>query len=207
MELGLLVIRVVVGLLFVGHGTQKLLGWFGGHGLNGTGGFFDSLGMRPGKQHAFLAGFAEAGGGLLLALGLLTPLASAALIAVMVVAILTVHAKNGIWNSSQGYEFNLVLIAAAFAVASIGAGDWSLDSALGLDIAGTGWGLASLGAGLLGGLGAIASGRLVSRHADGAPSPPPHNRNDPPGQAHERAPRRPSRVAPATLRHTLRKGR
>ena len=102
MELGLLVIRVVVGLLFVGHGTQKLFGWFGGHGLAGTGGFFDSLGMRPGKQHAFLAGFAEAGGGLLLALGLLTPLASAALIAVMVVAILTVHAKNGIWNSQPG---------------------------------------------------------------------------------------------------------
>ena len=81
MELGLLVIRVVVGLLFVGHGTQKLFGWFGGHGLKGTAGFFDSLGMRPGKHQAFLAGLAEAGGGALLALGLLTPLASAALIA------------------------------------------------------------------------------------------------------------------------------
>jgi putative oxidoreductase len=171
MELGLLVIRVVVGLLFVGHGTQKLFGWFGGHGIAGTGGFFDSLGMRPGKQHAFMAGLAEAGGGLLLALGLLTPLASAALIAVMVVAIATVHVKNGIWNSSQGYEFNLVLIAAAFAVASIGAGDWSLDNALGLDIAGTGWGLAALGAGLVGALGAITSGRLASRHAGGGAQP------------------------------------
>jgi putative oxidoreductase len=171
MELGLLVIRVVVGLLFVGHGTQKLFGWFGGHGIEGTGGFFDSLGMRPGKQHAFMAGLAEAGGGLLLALGLLTPLAAAALIAVMVVAIATVHVKNGIWNSSQGYEFNLVLIAAAFAVASIGAGDWSLDNALGLDIAGTGWGLAALGAGLVGALGAIASGRLASRHAGGGAQP------------------------------------
>jgi putative oxidoreductase len=171
MELGLLVIRVVVGLLFVGHGTQKLFGWFGGHGLNGTGGFFDSLGMRPGKQHAFMAGLAEAGGGLLLALGLLTPLASAALIAVMVVAIATVHAKNGIWNSSQGYEFNLVLIAAAFALASIGAGNWSLDNALGLDIAGAGWGLAALGAGLLGALGAIGSGRLASRHASEGAQP------------------------------------
>ena len=171
MELGLLVIRVVVGLLFVGHGTQKLFGWFGGHGLNGTGGFFDSLGMRPGKQHAFIAGLAEAGGGLLFALGLLTPLAAAALIAVMAVAIATVHAKNGLWVTSNGYEYNLVLVAVAFAVASIGAGDWSLDNALGLDIAGAGWGLAALGAGLLGALGAIASGRLASRHADGGAQP------------------------------------
>jgi putative oxidoreductase len=165
MELGLLVIRVVVGLLFVGHGTQKLFGWFGGHGLAGTAGFFDSIGMKPAKQHAFLAGLAEAGGGLLLALGLVTPLASAALIAVMTVAVLTVHAKNGIWNTNQGYEFNLVLVAAAFAVAAIGAGDWSLDSALGLDIAGTGWGIAALAAGVLGGLGAIVTGRLASRES------------------------------------------
>jgi putative oxidoreductase len=166
MELGLLVIRVVVGLLFVGHGSQKLFGWFGGHGLSGTAGFFDSLGMKPAKPHAFLAGLAEAGGGLLLALGLLTPLASAALIAVMVVAIVTVHAKNGLWNTSQGYEFNLVLAAVAFAVAAIGAGDWSLDSALGLDVAGTGWGLAALAAGVIGGLGAVATGRLASRERD-----------------------------------------
>jgi putative oxidoreductase len=165
MALGLLVIRVVVGLLFVGHGTQKLFGWFGGHGLTGTAGFFDSLGMKPGKHQAFMAGLAEAGGGLLLALGLLTPLASAALIAVMLVAVLTVHAKNGIWNTNQGYEFNLVLAAAAFGVAAIGAGDWSLDSVLGLDLAGTGWGIAALAAGVLGGLAAVGSGRLASRQA------------------------------------------
>ena len=153
----------------MGHGTQKLFGWFGGHGLAGTGGFFDSLGMRPGKQHAFIAGLAEAGGGLLFALGLLTPLASAALIAVMAVAIATVHAKNGVWVSNNGFEYNLVLVAVAFAVASIGAGDWSLDNALGLDIAGAGWGLAALGAGLLGGAGALAAGRLGgARHSGGA---------------------------------------
>jgi putative oxidoreductase len=166
MALGLLVIRVVVGLLFIGHGTQKLFSWFGGYGLEGTGGFFDSLGMRPGKQHAFLAGLAEAGGGLLFALGLLTPLAAAALIAVMVVAIVTVHAKNGVWVSDNGFEYNLVLATAAFAVAAIGAGDWSLDNALGLDIAGAGWGLAALGAGLVGALGAIGSGRLASRRVE-----------------------------------------
>jgi putative oxidoreductase len=171
MELGLLAIRVVIGLLFVGHGTQKLFGWFGGHGLHGTGGFFDSIGMRPGKQHAFIAGLAEAGGGLLFALGLLTPLAAAALIAVMVVAIATVHATNGVWVTNNGYEYNLVLATVAFGVAAIGAGDWSLDSALGLDIAGTGWGLAALGAGLLGALGAIGSGRLAPRHAGGGAQP------------------------------------
>ena len=162
MELGLLVIRVVVGLLFVGHGTQKLFGWFGGHGLKGTAGFFDSLGMRPGKHQAFLAGLAEAGGGALLALGLLTPLASAALIAVMTVAVLTVHAKNGIWNSNQGYEFNLVLIAAVFALAGIGAGSWSLDNAFGFNLHGVIWALAAMAAGIIGGVGAVISGRAAA---------------------------------------------
>lgn len=165
MELGLLVIRVVVGLLFVGHGTQKLFGWFGGHGLKGTAGFMESLGMRPAKQHALAAGAAEAGGGVLLALGLVTPLAAAALIAVMVVAIATVHAKNGVWLTENGYEYNLVLATVAFAVTAIGAGNWSLDNALGLDVAGAGWALAALGAGLLGALGAIGSSRLASRHS------------------------------------------
>lgn len=171
MELGLLILRVVVGLLFVGHGTQKLFGWFGGHGIQGTAGFMDSLGMRPGRRHALAAGFAEAGGGLLLALGLLTPLATAAITAVMVVAIVTVHAKNGVWNASQGYELNLVYIAVAFAAAAIGAGEWSLDNALGLDIAGAGWGIAAVAAGLLGGLGAIGAGRLASRQTPGPAHP------------------------------------
>jgi putative oxidoreductase len=163
MELGLLVIRVIVGLLFVGHGAQKLFGSFGGHGLKGTAGFMDSLGMRPGKQHALAAGVAEAGGGALLALGLLTPLAAAAIIAVMVVAVATVHVKNGVWATNQGYELNLVYAAAAFALATVDGGAWSLDNALGLDLTGAGWGLAALAAGLLGGIGAIVAGRLASR--------------------------------------------
>jgi putative oxidoreductase len=163
MELGLLVLRVVVGLLFVGHGAQKLFGVFGGHGVHGTAGFMDSLGMKPGKPHALAAGTAEFAGGALLALGLLSPLAAVMLIAVMTVAILTVHAKNGLWNSDGGMEFNLTLIAAAFAIAAVGAGSWSLDSALNLDVAGTGWGLAALGTGILGGLGAYAFGRFASR--------------------------------------------
>ena len=162
MNLGLLVIRLVVGLLFVGHGTQKLFGWFGGHGREGTGQFFDALGLRPGRHHALAAGVAEAGGGLLLALGLVTPLAAAAITAVMTTAILTVHGAKGIWNSNGGFEFNLVLLAAAFAITGVGAGAWSLDHALSLDVAGTGWALAELGAGLLGAAGAVVTGRLVA---------------------------------------------
>src|ERR1051325_9168757 len=106
MSLGLLVLRVVVGLLFFGHGTQKLFGWFGGHGLTGTGQFFDSIGLRPGRQKALAAGIAEAGGGTLRVLGLATPAAAAGLIAVMLTAIRTVHLPNGPWNSDGGYEYN-----------------------------------------------------------------------------------------------------
>ena len=152
MELGLLVLRVVVGLLFMGHGAQKLFGMFGGHGLQGTAGFFEQgLGLRPGKLHAGGAGAAEFFGGLLLVLGLLTPLAAAALIGTMAVAIITVHWSKGVWSTEGGYEYNAVLMAVAFALAAVGPGNWSLDHALGFDIAGAGWGLAALGAGAVGG--------------------------------------------------------
>jgi putative oxidoreductase len=159
MELGLLVVRLVVGLLFVGHGAQKLFGAFGGHGIEGTGGFFESIGLRPGRFHARAAGFNEFAGGLLLALGLFTPLAAALLIATMVAAVITVHWQKGIWSTDGGYEYNLVLAAVAFAAASVGAGPWSLDDAFGLNLTGTGWGLAALAAGVLGGTFAVAAGR------------------------------------------------
>jgi putative oxidoreductase len=168
MELGLLVLRVLVGGLLAAHGAQKLFGLFGGHGIAGTAGFFESIGLRPGKLHATAAGTAELTGGVLLALGLVTPLGAALLTAVMVAAILTVHLPNGVWNTANGYEYNIVLIAAAFALAAVGAGDWSLDSALGLDVAGTGWALAGLGVGLLGGLGAVVSGRTAAARDAGA---------------------------------------
>ena len=160
MELGLLILRVIVGALFVGHGAQKLFGAFGGHGVSGTAGFFDSLGLRPGKLHALFAGVAETAGGLLLALGLVTPLASLLLTAVMTAAILSVHARNGLWATANGYEYPLVMIAVAFALAAVGAGDWSLDGALGLDVAGTGWALGALALGVLGGAGAVLSSRF-----------------------------------------------
>lgn len=173
MEIALLVLRLVVGLGFAAHGAQKLFGVFGGHGIDGTAGFFEQIGLRPGKLHARAAGTAEFAGGLLIALGLVTPFAAAALIAVMTAAVLTVHVRNGFFNTAQGYEYNLVLVAALFALAGIGAGEWSLDYVLDLDLASTGWALAALGAGLLGGLGAVLSGRLLSARG-AAESGQPH---------------------------------
>jgi putative oxidoreductase len=169
MDTGLAVLHIAVGLLFMGHGAQKLFGIFGGHGLEGTAGFFESLGLRPGRFHATAAGFNEFVGGALLALGLVVPLAAALLIATMVAASLTAHRGKGIWNQNQGFELPLVYAIIAFALSTIGAGSVSLDSAIGLDVHGLGWGLAAVAAGLLGGLGAIASGRLAHSGGDARP--------------------------------------
>jgi putative oxidoreductase len=144
MALAMFLLRVVVGLLFVGHGTQKLFGWFGGHGIEGTSGFMRALGYRPARQHAVAAGLGEALGGALLFLGWFTPFAAAAIVAVMVNAIATVHGTKGPWVTEGGYEYNVVLIAAAVAVASAGPGGASLDGALGWDLAGPWWGVLAL---------------------------------------------------------------
>src|SRR3954453_13977766 len=120
MDLALLVLRIVVALLFVGHRAQKLFGIWGAPGLAGTAGFFESIGLRPGRIHAPAAGAAEFFGGALLPLRVFPPLAPAAVIAVMVAATLAVHLPNGLWVTSQGYEYNLVLGAAAFALAGAG---------------------------------------------------------------------------------------
>jgi putative oxidoreductase len=158
-DLALFALRIVVGLLFVGHGAQKLFGIFGGAGIDATAATFERIGLRPGRLHATAAGAAELGGGLLLALGLLTPLAAATITAVMSTAIITVHARNGLWNTEKGFEYNLVLIAAAFALVGAGPGAWSLDNALGLDLSGTEWALAALAAGLIGSIGTVLVGR------------------------------------------------
>ena len=171
MDIGLLVLHIAIGLAFAAHGAQKLFGLFGGHGIEATAGFFEQIGMRPGKLHAIAAGTAEFAGGILIALGLFVPFAAAALIAVMVAAVLTVHLHNGFFNSDNGYEYNLELIAAAFALAAIGAGELSLDAAFGFDLAGTAWALGALGAGILGGIGAVVSGRLLSAPGTDQPSP------------------------------------
>lgn len=148
MKLGLTILRLVIGVLFFGHGTQKLYGWFGGHGLDGTGQFFESLGLRPGRKHATMAGAAEAGGGALLAVGLFTPAAAASLIGVMSTAIRTVHLKNGPWITNGGYEYNLTLIAIMVALADLGPGELSLDHALGLEVKGPLVALLALAAGI-----------------------------------------------------------
>jgi putative oxidoreductase len=150
MKLGSLAIRGVVGPLFIGHGTQKLFGWFGGHGIEGTGGYFESLGLKPGKRHAAAAGVAETLGGALLALGFLTPIAATLVSGTMVTAIRKAHAQNGPWVTNGGYEYNLVLLASMIAVAESGPGPLSLDSAVGLDLNGPRWALLQLGAAVAG---------------------------------------------------------
>ena len=161
MDIGLLVLRLAVGLTMAAHGGQKLFGWFGGYGLAGTGGFMESLGFRPGRIHAALAGSAELVGGLLIALGLLTPVGSALVLAVMVVAIGSVHLPKGFFVSDGGAEYNLVIIAAVAALAFAGPGAYSLDAVQGLDLAGWLPGVIAVLAGLVAGGGALAARRRV----------------------------------------------
>lgn len=126
MDTGLLIIRLVVGILFIGHGTQKLFGWFGGYGLKGTGGWLESIGLKPGVMMAFLAGAGELVGGLLFATGVFIWAGAALITITMLVATFTVHWKNGLWSAQNGFELNLVLIAAAIGVALIGPGAYTL---------------------------------------------------------------------------------
>ncbi|HUK70238.1 MAG TPA: DoxX family protein [Streptosporangiaceae bacterium] len=147
MKVGRLVVRAVIGGLFIGHGTQKLFGWFGGPGLSGTEQTMDSLGLQPARYNALAAGAAEAVGGALLVAGLVTPLVAADLIAVMITAMRTVHIKNGPWNSSGGYEYHLVLIAALLALVDGGPGELSIDRALGMHDTGPEWALGALALG------------------------------------------------------------
>jgi putative oxidoreductase len=154
MKIGRLLLRLAVGGFFIGHGTQKLFGWFGGNGLDATAQGFEQIGLHPGRRNAIAAGVAEAGGGALLATGLETPLAASVLTATMLTAIRTVHAKNGPWITNGGYEYNVVLIAAALALVEVGPGKLSLDSARGHERSGSGWAFAAFIAGSLGAVGA-----------------------------------------------------
>jgi putative oxidoreductase len=146
MDLGRTALRLVVGPLFVGHGTQKLFGWFGGHGLEGTGAFFEQLGLRPGKRHAAAAGASEAVGGALLTLGALTPVASGLITGTMITAIRKVHAEKGPWVTNGGYEYNLTLIAAMLTLSEVGPGRPSVDEARFPRLKGNGWAIAQFAA-------------------------------------------------------------
>lgn len=157
MDAGLLIARVVFGALMAAHGGQKLFGWLGGYGIAGTGGFFESLGFRPGRLFAAAAGASEFIGGLLLALGLLGPIGPALVIAVMLVAAVTVHLHGGLLATTNGIEVPLLYGAAAAALALTGPGLYSLDAAIGLASL---WTLpvtwAAIGAGILGGAANLA---------------------------------------------------
>ena len=124
---GLTVLRVIAGLTFAAHGSQKLFGWFGGYGLAGVGQWMESIGLAPGYLMALLAGSAEFFGGLALVIGLLARPAAAVLAVTMLVAIASVHIANGFFMSNNGYEYALVLMAISLAVVLEGAGKLSLD--------------------------------------------------------------------------------
>jgi putative oxidoreductase len=160
---------LTVGSLFVGHGTQKLFGWWGGHGPEGTGQFFEQLGMRPGRRHALGAGTAETVGGALVALGMLTPVGAALLSGVMVTAVRKLHWKNGVWATDGGFEYNAVLLAGLAALVEQGPGKPSVDAALLPRLKGSGLAIASLAAGAAG---SYLNERLLGEQSQDEPPQP-----------------------------------
>jgi putative oxidoreductase len=165
MSIGRLAARTVIGGLFIGHGTQKLFGWFGGPGRSGTEAMMESLQLRPAKVHATLAGVTETACGAMLVAGLGTPFAAAGLTGVMTTAIRKVHLPNGPWAANGGWEYNAVLIAAVTALAETGPGPVSLDHYLGQERSGVRWALFALAAGVGTALVTMAAGER------GAPAP------------------------------------
>ena len=162
MAAGTLLLRLVVGGIFVGHGLQKLRGSFDGPGIEGTTQMMDSLEMKPARGNAYAAALSETVGGAALALGAATPFAATALTAAMATAVHKVHLKNGLWNSKGGYEFNAVLVAAATAITAEGPGRYSLDAAFGRSRWGAGWAIFSVVAGIGASAAAITMGRRAA---------------------------------------------
>jgi putative oxidoreductase len=156
---GLLVLRLVLGLIMAAHGAQKLLGWFGGPGLAGFAANLEDLGVRPGRVWAPIAAGVEFGGGILVAAGLLTPVAALFLVGDLLIAILTVHLTRGFWNRDGGYEFPLALIGGLVALSLVGPGNASLDHTIRLTLPEPAAWLVIVIVVLLGVVAAAASGR------------------------------------------------
>jgi putative oxidoreductase len=164
MDTGLFLIRVIFGALMAAHGSQKLFGWFGGYGLNGTAGFFEALGFRPGKFFAATAATAEIIGGALMAVGLFGPVGPALMVSVMIVAAISVHWQHGVFATTNGIEVPLLYAVAASGLALIGFGAYSLDAALGLSAVWTPTvTLAILGVGVVGGFANLALRRPAAQ--------------------------------------------
>jgi putative oxidoreductase len=169
MKIGRLAARTVIGVLFIGHGTQKLFGWFGGPGLQGTEQMMGALEMRPTRANALAAGVSETAGGALLVAGAATPLAASTLIGTMLTAIRKVHKPQGVWAAQGGWEYNAVLIAALVALIDAGPGELSVDAALGRDEWGPGWALGGLVLGAAASSAAIAMGKRAPAPSDASP--------------------------------------
>ena len=161
MAYGILLLRVVLGLIMAAHGAQKLFGWWNGPGLQGVHGWLTSMRFRGGWLPVLLLVGNEFGGGLLLAFGLFTPFAAATIVAGMFVAIATTHWRNGFWNGAGGYEFNVLILTGAVALAASGGGRFSLDNAFGWadNLSGLWWGVGALGAGALAAFVTLTVGR------------------------------------------------
>lgn len=160
---GLLIARLTLGLLIAAHGSQKLFGWFGGHGLAGTAAMFDSIGFRPGRLFATLASLTEIGGGLLLAVGLLGPVGPALMISVMIVAAVSIHWKNGMFAANNGIEIPLLYMAGAVCLLLTGPGQFSLDAIFGLGFLSTPvLQLGALAIGVAGGIGNLLTRRPLA---------------------------------------------
>ena len=168
MSYGILLLRVVLGGIMAAHGAQKLFGVWNGPGLRGVHGWLAGMRFRGGWAPVAGLVLAEFGGGVALALGLLTPIAAFAVIVAMLVAIATVHWRNGFWSGGGGYEFNLLIIGAAGALAATGGGRFSIDRALGIadNLTGLWWGVGALAAGAVVALAMVTIGRRPEQVAE-----------------------------------------
>lgn len=163
MGVGRLLLRIVIGGIFIGHGMQKLTGAFGGAGLDATEKWMQRMRMYPPRRTALAVSLSETVGGAAIVLGAGMPVATAATTAAMATAVRKVHARNGFWNGKGGYEFNLTLVAATTALTIDGPGPLSLDALIGKHRWGVFWGLLGAGAGV------VASSLAIELAEDAAP--------------------------------------